>query len=109
MVTNFDNVIVASKAWCMLFAICDWVDSIELDKKRRQEQEGQESVSLRSVLKNASNQNENWQTMKSILLNGNPILLICLTLLPKTRNCSMLVSVTLIIGKREITENLLVI
>ena len=51
MVTNFDNVIVASKAWCMLFAICDWVDSIELDKKRRQEQEGQESVSLRSVLK----------------------------------------------------------
>lgn len=51
MVTNFDNVIVASKAWCMLFAICDWVDSIELDKKRRQEQEGQKSVSLRSVLK----------------------------------------------------------
>ena len=38
-----------------------------------------------------------------------PILLICLTLLPKTRNCSMPVSVTLIIGKREITENLLVI
>lgn len=32
MVTNFDNEVVASKAWCMLFAVCDWVDAIEADK-----------------------------------------------------------------------------
>lgn len=28
METNFNNVIIASKAWCMLFGICDWAASI---------------------------------------------------------------------------------
>lgn len=32
MITNYDNEIVASKAWCMLSAVCDWVDG-ELEKQ----------------------------------------------------------------------------
>lgn len=38
MLTNYDNVYVASKAWCMLFAVCDWAD----DKLREQESSKQE-------------------------------------------------------------------
>ena len=33
MATDFDNEVVASKAWCMLFAVCDWVEA----KQRPQE------------------------------------------------------------------------
>ncbi|MGN0034242.1 MAG: hypothetical protein ACI364_00735, partial [Coriobacteriales bacterium] len=28
MITDYDNDVVASKAWCMLFAVGDWVDSV---------------------------------------------------------------------------------
>lgn len=38
MLTNYDNVYVASKAWCMLFAVCDWAD----DKLREAESVKQE-------------------------------------------------------------------
>ena len=27
MVIDYDNDVVASKAWCMLFAVGDWVDT----------------------------------------------------------------------------------
>lgn len=50
MVTNFDNEVVASKAWCMLFAVYDWVDAIEADKRRSEEQEDQESETIYSLL-----------------------------------------------------------
>lgn len=54
MVTNFNNVIVASKAWCMLFAVCDWVDSVGKDKKQVEEQGSQEKESLWAILRRHS-------------------------------------------------------
>lgn len=33
MITDYDNDVVASKAWCMLFAVGDWVDSVTRDQK----------------------------------------------------------------------------
>ncbi len=44
MVTNFDNEVVASKAWCMLFGVCDWADSIALDKEKERERQGKEPL-----------------------------------------------------------------
>lgn len=40
MLTNYDNDVVASKAWCMLFAVCDWVES------RKKEMEQPESAEM---------------------------------------------------------------
>ncbi len=40
MLTNYDNDVVASKAWCMLFAVCDWVES------RRKEMEQPEPAKV---------------------------------------------------------------
>lgn len=37
MLTNYDNAYIAGKAWCMLFAVCDWAD----DKFRNQKQNEQ--------------------------------------------------------------------
>lgn len=34
MLTNYDNKSVAAKAWCLLFAVCDWAD----DKLREEDQ-----------------------------------------------------------------------
>lgn len=50
MVTNFDNEIVASKAWCMLFAVCDWVDAVEADRRRSEDQKNQEGETINSLL-----------------------------------------------------------
>ena len=33
MITDYDNDVVASKAWCMLFAVGDWVDSVTREQK----------------------------------------------------------------------------
>lgn len=33
MITDYDNDVVASKAWCMLFAVGDWVDSVTRAQK----------------------------------------------------------------------------
>ncbi len=38
MTTNFDNDVVASKAWCMLFAIGDWVEAKQDDSVKRKTQ-----------------------------------------------------------------------
>lgn len=38
METNFDNAVIASKAWCMLFGLCDWATSI-LESKGVAEEE----------------------------------------------------------------------
>lgn len=39
MLTDYDNVYVASKAWCMLFAVCDWADdeSREVESVKQEE------------------------------------------------------------------------
>jgi hypothetical protein len=50
MITDYDNVIVASKAWCMLFAIGDWVDA----KTIKQENSKKEPRTPTQVLKGLS-------------------------------------------------------
>lgn len=40
MLTNYDNKYIAAKAWCLLFAVCDWAD----DEFCEDEQCGQEVV-----------------------------------------------------------------
>lgn len=34
MATDFDNDVIASKAWCMLFAVCDWAEAKTKPKKK---------------------------------------------------------------------------
>lgn len=50
MVMNYDNVVVASKAWCMLFAICDWAENISLEKHQKKDLFEQSDMSCRSFL-----------------------------------------------------------
>lgn len=67
MVTDYDNDVVASKAWCMLFAVGDWVDA----EVRKREAEDEDPRNIVQVLKglsdmqkrNAENDRrlENWE------------------------------------------------
>lgn len=50
MITDYDNDVVASKAWCMLFGAGDWVDS----KAKEQEKGEEEPRSLLQALKDHS-------------------------------------------------------
>lgn len=50
MVTDYDNDVVASKAWCMLFAVGDWVDA----EVRKRETEDEDPRSIAQALKDLS-------------------------------------------------------
>ena len=49
MVTDYDNDVVASKAWCMLFAVGDWVDA----EARKRETEDEDPRDIVQVLKDS--------------------------------------------------------
>ena len=49
MVTDYDNDVVASKAWCMLFAVGDWVDA----EARKRETEDEDPRNIVQVLKDS--------------------------------------------------------
>lgn len=50
MVTDYDNDVVVSKAWCMLFAVGDWVDA----EARKRETEDKNPRNIVYVLKGLS-------------------------------------------------------
>lgn len=50
MVTDYDNDVVASKAWCMLFAVGDWVDA----ETGKREPEDEDPRSIAQALKDLS-------------------------------------------------------
>lgn len=50
MVTDYDNDVVASKAWCMFFAVGDWVDA----EVRKREAEDESPCNIVQVLKGLS-------------------------------------------------------
>ena len=58
MLTNFDNDIVASKAWCMLFAVADWADS----KAMLSSKQGESPIFLDALKKLASIKKGNEET-----------------------------------------------
>lgn len=49
MITDYDNVVVASKAWCMLFAVVDWVDA----RTKEREAKDNESEKLFKTIANS--------------------------------------------------------
>lgn len=50
MVTDYDNDVIASKAWCMIFAVGDWVDA----EVRKREAEDEGTRNIVQVLKDLS-------------------------------------------------------
>ena len=49
MVIDYDNDVVALKAWCMLFAVGDWVDA----ETRKRETEDEDPRNIVQVLKDS--------------------------------------------------------
>ena len=49
MVIDYDSDVVASKAWCMLFAVGDWVDA----EIRKRETEDEDPRNIVQVLKDS--------------------------------------------------------
>lgn len=49
MVIDYDNDVVALKAWCMLFAVGDWVDT----EARKRETEDEDPRDIVQVLKDS--------------------------------------------------------
>ncbi len=65
MVTDYDNDVVASKAWCMLFAVGDWVDA-EVKKRETGDEDPRNIVQVLKDLSSTQRRNvENERRLKN--------------------------------------------
>lgn len=65
METGYDNVFVASKAWCMLFAVCDWAEA--KSKEQDNQREEIEPVSVFELLSEVIAKREHLEIQNKLL------------------------------------------
>ena len=70
MTTNYDNIIVSTKAWCLLFAVCDWAKGI-IDPKEPV-QNSQDPQTVLQILRETDNKQKALNEHKKMLDDWSP-------------------------------------
>jgi len=68
-IINYDNPVIAAKAWCRLFAVVNWADSLDAKKKKEAEPP---PPSLRQTLRSLAEQGDRMRLHKEGMEAWNP-------------------------------------